>query len=136
VLEGANGPTTYAAEEILIEKGVIVCPDILVNTGGIACSYFEWLKNIDHVSTGKITKRYWDKSHFKLIEEMGNKGLKNIKGVEEIDIVFSGLEEIITRAVRANWKYGVDNGMIFRDACLVNGINKVFLTYNDSGITN
>lgn len=62
LLEGANGPSTFAAEEILIKKGVIVCPDLLINGGGVTCSYFEWLKNIDHVSPGKMTKKYHEKS--------------------------------------------------------------------------
>jgi len=62
VVEGANGPTTFAGEEILIKKGVIVCPDLLCNGGGVTCSYFEWLKNIDHVSPGKMSKKYEEKS--------------------------------------------------------------------------
>lgn len=62
VFEGANGPTTYKAEQILTERGVVVCPDMLVNGGGVTCSYFEWLKNIDHVSPGKMTKKYEEKS--------------------------------------------------------------------------
>lgn len=62
VFEGANGPTTIAAEEILLEKGIICAPDLLVNGGGVTCSYFEWLKNIDHVSPGKMTKKFDEKS--------------------------------------------------------------------------
>lgn len=62
VLEGGNGPTTINAEEILLKKGIIVCPDLLVNGGGVTCSYFEWLKNIDHVSPGKMNKKYEEKS--------------------------------------------------------------------------
>ena len=58
IFEGANGPTTYAAEEILNKKGIVVAPDLLVNGGGVTCSYFEWLKNIEHVSPGKMTKRF------------------------------------------------------------------------------
>ena len=53
---------SLAGEEILNAKGVIVAPDLLVNGGGVTCSYFEWLKNIDHVSPGKMTKKFDEKS--------------------------------------------------------------------------
>ena len=43
--EGANGPTTVVADEILAEKGVFVVPDILANAGGVTASYFEWVQD-------------------------------------------------------------------------------------------
>jgi len=43
--EGANGPTTAAADDILERKGVFVIPDILANAGGVTCSYFEWVQD-------------------------------------------------------------------------------------------
>ena len=43
--EGANGPTTAAADEILADKGVFVIPDILANAGGVTTSYFEWVQD-------------------------------------------------------------------------------------------
>jgi glutamate dehydrogenase (NAD(P)+) len=43
--EGANGPTTAAADEVLAEKGVFVIPDILANAGGVTTSYFEWVQD-------------------------------------------------------------------------------------------
>ncbi|NCN40763.1 Glu/Leu/Phe/Val dehydrogenase [bacterium] len=46
IVEGANGPTTRPADEILHKNGVIVCPDILANGGGVVVSYFEWVQDI------------------------------------------------------------------------------------------
>jgi glutamate dehydrogenase (NAD(P)+) len=43
--EGANGPTTAAADEVLADKGVFVIPDILANAGGVTTSYFEWVQD-------------------------------------------------------------------------------------------
>ena len=46
VAEGANGPTTPEADEILFKKGIVVVPDILANSGGVVVSYFEWVQNL------------------------------------------------------------------------------------------
>ena len=45
IVEGANGPTTQRADEILNQKGVLVVPDILANAGGVTVSYFEWVQD-------------------------------------------------------------------------------------------
>jgi glutamate dehydrogenase (NAD(P)+) len=48
LLEGANSPTTPAADEILRDKGVFVVPDVMANAGGVVVSYFEWVQNMQH----------------------------------------------------------------------------------------
>jgi glutamate dehydrogenase (NAD(P)+) len=50
IVEGANGPTTVEADEILNQKGIIVLPDILANAGGVVVSYFEWVQNIQELT--------------------------------------------------------------------------------------
>lgn len=46
IVEGANGPTTVEADEILDKKGIVLVPDILANSGGVVVSYFEWVQNL------------------------------------------------------------------------------------------
>ena len=48
IIEGANGPTTVEADKILESRGAIVVPDILANCGGVVCSYFEWVQNLEN----------------------------------------------------------------------------------------
>jgi glutamate dehydrogenase/leucine dehydrogenase len=46
IVEGANGPVTYEADRILVERGIFIVPDILANAGGVVVSYFEWVQGL------------------------------------------------------------------------------------------
>jgi len=54
IVEGANGPTTLEADDILHKKGIFIVPDILANAGGVTVSYYEWCQNIQEL--------YWDEN--------------------------------------------------------------------------
>jgi glutamate dehydrogenase (NAD(P)+) len=57
VAEGANGPTTIEADQILADRGIPVLPDILTNAGGVTVSYFEWVQDI-----GRL---FWDRDEIR-----------------------------------------------------------------------
>jgi glutamate dehydrogenase (NAD(P)+) len=57
VAEGANGPTTIEADEILAERGILVLPDVLTNAGGVTVSYFEWVQDL-----GRL---FWDREEIR-----------------------------------------------------------------------
>lgn len=70
IVEGANGPTSASADDIINEKGIMVIPDILANAGGVTVSYFEWVQNrigyswtLDRINrrTDRIMKDAFDK---------------------------------------------------------------------------
>lgn len=54
VVEGADAPITPAADKILRDKKILVVPDVCASGGSVASSYIEWLKNVQHVTFGRL----------------------------------------------------------------------------------
>lgn len=145
IVEGANGPVTSIAEEILLKKGTFVMPDMYVNAGGVIVSYFEWLKNISHVRFGRLDKRFEEGSNTRLIDTIERLTGKSLsihergivaRGADEEDIVNSGLEDTmigayhaIMETMRSDKRY---NDM--RTAAFVNSISKIGQSYELLGI--
>jgi glutamate dehydrogenase (NAD(P)+) len=145
VAEAANGPTTAPAEEILVQKKVLVIPDIYLNAGGVTVSYFEWLKNLSHVRFGRMGKRFEQTSienMLNVVEAATGKMLSPDKrkaiarGADEIDLVNSGLEETMITAynsLREIWKGDSRIGTL-RTAAFVCAIDKIARSYRELGI--
>ncbi|KAM3180473.1 hypothetical protein ACTXT7_016218 [Hymenolepis weldensis] len=141
IIEGANGPTTPAADAILQQKNVLIIPDLLANAGGVSVSYFEWLKNLNHVSFGKLYFKYEKDNHRHLlesVEESLEHALgKKVDNISEEDVVRSGLHYSVQRAS----KVVMDTcdrhnlGMDVRSAAYVSAIEKIFHTFHKSGMT-
>jgi glutamate dehydrogenase/leucine dehydrogenase len=60
--------------------------------------------------------------------------MKNLTGAREIDIVYSGLDEIMSNATKEHWDFAVKNNLNFRDACLGKAIRKIHSHFEQSGL--
>ena len=147
IVEAANGPITHDADEVLQKKGIDVLPDIYVNSGGVVVSYFEWVKNITHVRFGRLQRRYEENKMNELIqviEDATGRSIPDkykaniIHGVQEIDLVNSGLEDVM----RETFKEIMKNMEIFkkkvslRTATYAIALNKLKQYHKDMGVSN
>jgi glutamate dehydrogenase (NAD(P)+) len=143
--EAANGPLTPEADEILAQKGIIVVPDMYLNAGGVTVSYFEWLKNLSHVRYGRMEKRFTENMNAHIISQIEAVSGKKVDsdekefimhGADEVDLVYSGLEETMITATREIMEIWKANPKIpdMRTAAFVVAINKVGTSYAELGI--
>lgn len=145
VAEAANGPCTPEADEVFIQKGILCIPDMYLNAGGVTVSYFEWLKNLSHVRYGRLEKRFTENMNTRILEQLEELSGKTVSekerllikhGAEEIDLVYSGLEETMINSTREIMDIWLGNSEIpnMRTAAYVSAINKVAITYVELGI--
>jgi glutamate dehydrogenase (NAD(P)+) len=143
--EAANGPLTPDADEVFAAKGVLVVPDMFLNAGGVTVSYFEWLKNLSHVRYGRLEKRFTENLNTNILGQMEFLSGKKVKkehrdiithGPDEVDLVYSGLEETMITAVNEVMDCWKQNPSIpdMRTAAYVVAINKVATSYVELGI--
>lgn len=142
--EAANGPVTQEAAQILIEKNVLVIPDMYLNAGGVTVSYFEWLKNLSRVSFGKLEKRYDMKKYEALLESIENATGDTftdeqkdmiVRGASERDLVNSGLEETMVTAYHHMNNVRKSKGIkTLRIAAFTVALERIAVSYLDLGI--
>ena len=143
VAEGANGPTTAAASELLRERGVKVIPDLYLNAGGVTVSYFEWVKNLSRIRFGRMGRRFEAASNARILRAVeGLTGSTFPEGVfaqvavgaSEEDLVNSGLEETMVGGYHEIREFASTKGVDFRSAAFAIAIRKVALSYQERGI--
>jgi len=129
----------------LEKKGVLVLPDVLLSGGGLVVSYFEWLKNLDHMRPGRLSKRWEEKSKLKLINiieettkakfEMQGKHSDMLAGPDEKDIVHTALEDVMSQAAREVKAVAEERKISLRLASFVYAIERIHVAYKEAGIT-
>jgi glutamate dehydrogenase (NAD(P)+) len=150
IIEAANGPITFGADEILRRKGCVIIPDMFANAGGVTVSYFEWVKNLSHIRFGRMQRRAEEARSRLLVEELerlsADQGLgwslgegfkeKFLQGSDELALVRSGLDDTMRtayQAMREVWHSRQDVEDL-RVAAYIVSIGRVAATYRSKGL--
>jgi len=150
IIEAANGPITFGADEILRAKGVVIIPDMYANAGGVTVSYFEWVKNLSHIRFGRMQRRQEEGRHELLVAELerlsNDKQLgwtlspdfktKYLRGAGELELVRSGLDDTMRaayQAMRAVW-HGRPDVEDLRVAAYIVSISRIAAAYQSKGL--
>ncbi len=141
--EGANGPTTAEAHDLMKNRGALIIPDNYLNAGGVTVSYFEWLKNLSHVRFGRMERRFEENSMRKMLlgveDLVGKKFTEDLfnkiaHGADERDLVDSGLEDTMITSYNEIKEIRDRHSIDLRTAAFVSAINKIGHSYEQLGI--
>jgi glutamate dehydrogenase (NAD(P)+) len=145
IVEGANGPVTFEADEILRKRGVVMLPDFYVNAGGVTVSYFEWIKNLSHIRFGRMERRldeYRGNAIIHALEVMTGQTVPDdiraelSTGADELALVRSGLDDTMRLAYQeiSQTLHRSNRITDFRTAAFVVSLRKVVRTYMEMGV--
>ena len=150
IIEAANGPITFGADEILRQRGAVIIPDMYANAGGVTVSYFEWVKNLSHIRFGRMQRRAEEARSRLLVEELerlsADQGLgwqltpnfkqKFLQGDGELELVRSGLDDTMRaayNAMREVW-HGRQDVQDLRVAAYIVSISRIAAAYQSKGL--
>jgi glutamate dehydrogenase (NAD(P)+) len=150
IIEAANGPVTFGADEILRKKGKVLIPDMYANAGGVTVSYFEWVKNLSHIRFGRMQRRQEESRHELLVRELerlsADKGLgwelspgfkeQYLRGAGELELVRSGLDDTMRGAYQTMREVWHSRGDVsdLRTAAYLVAIGRVAASYRAKGL--
>ena len=139
--EAANGPLSFEADEYLSNKGIIIVPDLYLNAGGVCVSYFEWLKDLNHVRWGRMTRRLDGQRGKAIVDAITNSGINmsqdtiNLitEGASEKDFAHSALADqmidSLDQIIENSQKYNID----LRTSAMTTSVQKVAKVLQLSG---
>ena len=145
IVEAANGPITFGADEVLNKKGVIIIPDAYANAGGVTVSYFEWIRNISHMRFGRMQRRHSEMQGNHMAEVLESLTGGKIhdehrerlsRGADELDLVRSGLDDTMRTAYQQMREILLSNDDVhdLRTAAYVSALQKIARSYQDVGV--
>jgi glutamate dehydrogenase (NAD(P)+) len=144
VVEAANGPVTFDADQILLRRKKVVLPDIYMNAGGVTVSYLEWVKNVSHIRFGRLDRRLEEtrgEQIIRMVEQMAGRKVPDElaaplrRGAAEIDLVRSALDD----TMRLAWQNIRETVAVhrnvndYRTAAFVLAIEKIARAYVEMG---
>ncbi len=145
IIEAANGPITFNANQMLLDRKILIIPDLYANAGGVTVSYFEWVKNLSHIRFGRLGRRQSENQTLNIlaaVEELVGKKIPEalrdriIEGPTELDLVRSGLDDVMREgyaAISAKWHS--DNRIPdLRTAAMMIAIERIRDSYESLGI--